>query len=96
MGGYGFPISDEGSGADLGLQAVRLALRAHDGRIPATALLTEVMQRFGNSPTETAKEIAARFQSRSTSSGWMKTPGAERTPAEIRIASTETPTTTQP
>ena len=29
IGGYGFPISDEGSGADLGLQAVRLALRAH-------------------------------------------------------------------
>ena len=31
IGGYGFPISDEGSGAELGLQAVRLALRAHDG-----------------------------------------------------------------
>ncbi len=28
VGGYGFPISDEGSGADLGLKAIRLALRA--------------------------------------------------------------------
>lgn len=52
IGGYGFPVSDEGSGADLGLQAVRLALRAHDGRIPASALLTEVMQRFGHDPFE--------------------------------------------
>src|SRR5215472_14134907 len=32
FGGYGFPISDEGSGADIGLQAIRLALRAADGR----------------------------------------------------------------
>ena len=32
VGGYGFPISDEGSGADLGLHAIRLALRAYDER----------------------------------------------------------------
>lgn len=51
-GGYGFPVSDEGSGADLGLTAVQLALRAHDGRYAATALLTEVMHRFGNDPME--------------------------------------------
>ena len=38
VGGYGFPISDEGSGADLGLKAVQLALRAHDGRHERTAL----------------------------------------------------------
>lgn len=52
VGGYGFPISDEGSGADLGLKAVCLALRAHDGRIEPTALLSEVMQRFQNDPAE--------------------------------------------
>ncbi len=46
IGGYGFPISDEGSGADLGLKAIQLALRAHDGRIETTALLKEVLQRF--------------------------------------------------
>lgn len=50
VGGYGFPISDEGSGADLGLRALQLALRAQDGRIPETALLGEVMQRFGGDP----------------------------------------------
>ncbi|MER8714701.1 N-acetylglucosamine kinase [Mesorhizobium sp. M1295] len=52
VGGYGFPISDEGSGADLGLKAVQLTLRAHDGRHERTALLTEVMQRFRDDPFE--------------------------------------------
>ncbi|MSP89803.1 MAG: N-acetylglucosamine kinase, partial [Alphaproteobacteria bacterium] len=51
VGGYGFPISDEGSGADLGLQAIRLALRAHDGRLESGALLRDVMARFANDPT---------------------------------------------
>lgn len=52
VGGYGFPISDEGSGADLGLKALQLALRAHDGRHDRTALLSEVMQRFQDDPVE--------------------------------------------
>ena len=52
VGGYGFPISDEGSGADLGLRVVQLALRAHDGRHERTALLAEVMQRFQNDPMD--------------------------------------------
>jgi len=47
IGGYGFPISDQGSGADIGLQAVRLALRAHDGRITQTGFSREIMQRLG-------------------------------------------------
>jgi len=47
IGGYGFPISDEGSGAELGLQAVRLALRAHDGRARPSPFLLEVMRRLG-------------------------------------------------
>lgn len=52
VGGYGFPISDEGSGADLGLHAIRLALRAADGRIESSRLLVDVMARFGNDPME--------------------------------------------
>jgi len=52
IGGYGFPISDEGSGAELGLQAVRLALRAHEGRATTTPFLLEVMRRLGpDTPT---------------------------------------------
>ena len=52
VGGYGFPISDEGSGADLGLHAIRLALRASDGRALATNFTREVMSRFGNDAFE--------------------------------------------
>lgn len=52
VGGYGFPISDEGSGADLGLHAVRLALRAHDERNVASNLTRAVMARFDDDPFE--------------------------------------------
>jgi glucosamine kinase len=52
VGGYGFPISDEGSGADLGLHAIRLALRAHDGRGVSSSLTQEVMTRFADDPFE--------------------------------------------
>lgn len=52
VGGYGFPISDEGSGADLGLHAIRLALRAHDERAVATRLTRDVMTRFHDDPFE--------------------------------------------
>jgi glucosamine kinase len=52
VGGYGFPISDEGSGADLGLHAIRLALRAYDRRLVGTGLTRDVMTRFHNDPYE--------------------------------------------
>jgi glucosamine kinase len=52
VGGYGFPISDEGSGADVGLHAIRLALRAYDDRAVGTSLTREVMVRFQNDPFE--------------------------------------------
>jgi glucosamine kinase len=52
VGGYGFPISDEGSGADLGLHTIRLALRAYDERAVATSLTRDVMMRFHNDPFE--------------------------------------------
>ena len=52
VGGYGFPISDEGSGAELGVRAIRYALRASDGRIPHTDLTLSVMARFDNDSFE--------------------------------------------
>lgn len=52
IGGYGFPVSDEGSGAELGLRAVRRALWARDGRIPHSRLTTEVLERFHRSAGE--------------------------------------------
>ena len=50
VAGYGFPVSDEGSGADIGLQVVRHALRAADGRAELTALLSEVLGAFDHDP----------------------------------------------
>ncbi len=46
IGGYGFPISDEGSGAALGLSAIRHALRALDGRTRPTPLSQAVTKQF--------------------------------------------------
>jgi glucosamine kinase len=46
IGGYGFPISDEGSGAALGLSAIRHALRALDGRTTPTPFSSLVTGRF--------------------------------------------------
>lgn len=50
IGGYGFPISDEGSGAALGLSAMRHALRALDGRTVKTPLSAAVTERFDHDP----------------------------------------------
>jgi len=55
IGGYGFPISDEGSGAALGLSAMRHALRALDGRTKPTPLSTAVTARFDH---DTGRAIA--------------------------------------
>jgi glucosamine kinase len=50
VGGWGFPISDGGSGARIGLEAVRHALEAHDGAAPRGPLAEAVMARFGGDP----------------------------------------------
>ncbi|HWH18281.1 MAG TPA: BadF/BadG/BcrA/BcrD ATPase family protein [Allosphingosinicella sp.] len=52
VGGYGFPISDEGSGADLGLRAIRRSLWARDRRIAHTAMTRDILDRFGGSAGE--------------------------------------------
>ncbi|HEY2775606.1 MAG TPA: BadF/BadG/BcrA/BcrD ATPase family protein [Candidatus Binatia bacterium] len=52
VGGYGFAVSDEGSGAELGLRAIRRALWARDGRIPHTALTRELLDHFHGSAGE--------------------------------------------
>ena len=49
VGGWGFPSGDEGSGADLGLQAVRLTQHALDGRKNPSALTEAVLQHTGGS-----------------------------------------------
>ncbi|HEV2302147.1 MAG TPA: BadF/BadG/BcrA/BcrD ATPase family protein [Stellaceae bacterium] len=52
IGGWGWPISDEGSGAWLGCEAVRRALWAHDGHIGWTGLLRRVFEEFRRDPHE--------------------------------------------
>ncbi len=52
IGGYGFPVSDEGSGADLGLRAIRRSLWARDGRTPHSAMTQEILDYFHGSAGE--------------------------------------------
>jgi glucosamine kinase len=47
IGGWGLPISDEGSGAWLGTELLRRVLWARDGRMPWTPLLSSVFVDFG-------------------------------------------------
>lgn len=48
VGGYGFPVSDEGSGAHIGVNALRHALRTLDGRAEASPFSMAVLARFAN------------------------------------------------
>ncbi len=46
VGGWGFPLSDEGSGAWLGFEVLRQVLRALDGVRPWTDLLRYVFEQY--------------------------------------------------
>jgi glucosamine kinase len=50
VGGWGLPISDEGSGAWLGSEALRRVLWALDGRLAWTGLLRALAAEFGDDP----------------------------------------------
>jgi glucosamine kinase len=50
IGGWGLAVSDEGSGAWLGREALRRLLWAHDGRVPWSGLLTALFERFQSDP----------------------------------------------
>lgn len=50
VGGWGLPISDEGSGAWLGCEVLRRVLWALDGRLAWTGLLRALAAEFGNDP----------------------------------------------
>ncbi len=50
VGGWGFQVSDHGSGAHVGRDAVRIALLAHEGVVPPTDFSRAVMHRFDGSP----------------------------------------------
>ncbi len=46
-GGWGHILGDEGSGYEIGRQALQAAARAADGRGPATTLLERILQHWG-------------------------------------------------
>jgi glucosamine kinase len=50
IGGWGYEISDEGSGAAIGRDALRHAIWAHDGRIAESPLSHAILAEFGNQP----------------------------------------------
>ncbi|WP_168990589.1 BadF/BadG/BcrA/BcrD ATPase family protein [Aureimonas flava] len=51
FGGYGFPGSDEGSGARIGLAAVEAAFRGADARLSGSTLADAVLERVGGEAT---------------------------------------------
>jgi glucosamine kinase len=50
VGGWGHVISDDGSGFEIGEQAIRRAVWAHDGMAPMTGLAREILDRFEGDP----------------------------------------------
>jgi glucosamine kinase len=48
VGGWGLPLSDEGSGAWIGREALRRVLMAYDGRLAWTPLLRKAFERHGS------------------------------------------------
>ena len=60
IGGRGFLLGDDGSTARVGAEAIRAALRAHDGVGPASSLTEEVMRRFGDPLVATQWALTAK------------------------------------
>src|SRR5262249_47782533 len=50
--GWGNVISDDGSGNEIGVNAIRRAVWAHDGMGPMTPLATALLARFDNDPAK--------------------------------------------
>jgi len=61
VGGWGLPLSDEGSGAWLGREALQRVMWAHDGHLGWSGLLTTLFKKFHSNPHE-----IVRFAARAT------------------------------
>jgi glucosamine kinase len=55
IGGRGFALGDDGSASHIGLDALRAAMRAHDGLGPATALTGDIIGHFADDPVAMMK-----------------------------------------
>lgn len=60
IGGWGFTLGDEASGAWLGHQCLRLVLQSRDGLVPATSLTTALLDEFGDGAGLVAFATGAR------------------------------------
>jgi len=58
-GGWGFALGDEASGAALGREAMRAALHAIDGLVPATPLLDAILDAEGGPDALAARSMHA-------------------------------------
>lgn len=65
IGGWGLTLSDQGSGALLGREALRLALQAHEGLVPASPLTQALMACFDNQP-----EVLLTWATTATPAQW--------------------------
>jgi glucosamine kinase len=59
VGGWGLPMSDEGSGAWIGCEALRRVLWARDARVPWTGLLATLYEDFQADPHGIVRWAAA-------------------------------------
>tara|TARA_R100000005_G_scaffold96401_2_gene83000 strand:+ start:1611 stop:2522 length:912 start_codon:yes stop_codon:yes gene_type:complete len=55
IGGWGFQISDQGSGARLGYLALRRAVQAADGILPTSPFCKALLKKAGGSPPEVSR-----------------------------------------
>lgn len=59
VGGWGFEVSDDGSAAALGRQALRACLLAHDKIGRSSPLTKALMNRFGGTPADIVKWVTS-------------------------------------
>ena len=84
-GGYGYLLNDEGSGYELGRQAIIAVLKASDGRRPLTALTGAVLEHFKVSEVSVVRNMVY--------TGVAGRPEvAKMTPAIARLACEDDPT----
>ena len=55
IGGRGFALGDDGSGSHVGLDALRAAMRSHDGLGPASGLTNDIISHFDGDPVAMMK-----------------------------------------
>lgn len=60
VSGWGFPHSDEASGANLGMQAIRLLCKAYDKRISFTPFYEQLFAHFDNNINNIVSAATAR------------------------------------